>query len=309
MNFLRSRSKKFNDKARKLALKEEELRQRELKDKEEERQREIRNEYLRAEAAKKLAADKIALAEAQLEAEAKKARKDAEKLRRNAALQERQRLVAESNLWEQQQQNEELRIWIATNMSRLSHEAKLEVEEQKRKKDEEIQRLQDQLALEEARRLQHEDDVLRAEEEERKRIRELKEAQDKLEQKLKDQEKMRQRDEVRNSNSPKALRELRELIRARYELDMDIWNSRNDFEANRDIVKKKMFQSNAILQDIQSRVQKWSGEDGASGWTPEEWQLAQEVKTRLLAPGKRDWDKEPLANPSSRRRVFKKKAT
>jgi len=314
MDIFRSRSKKLEEKARKLALKEEELKQRESRDREEERQREIRNKFLREESARTLVADKIALAEAQLEAQAKKAHRDAEKLRRDAAHQERKRLAAETNLFQEQQQHEELRMWIASNMSKLSYEAKLQAEEQVRAKDAEIQRLEDHLVREESRRLQHEDDVRRAEKEEENRIRALKDAQEKLEKQLHDQEKTRQRDEVRNSNSLKALRELRELIRARYELDICVWNARDVLEANRPNVEKKMIQSNAILQDIQSRVQKWSGEDPASGWTPEEWKLAQEVKTRLLAPGKRDWIKEPLwsknePGPNPKRRTFKKKAT
>jgi hypothetical protein len=98
---------------------------------------------------------------------------------------------------------------------------------------------------------------------------------------------------VHNCNSTKALRELRELIRARYELDIELWRNRDDLEADRPLWKKKMVQSDAILIEVQARVQKWVHVNEESGWEPEDWTRAEEIKKRLLPPGKRDWVKYP----------------
>lgn len=64
-------------------------------------------------------------------------------------------------------------------------------------------------------------------------------------------------------------------------------------EANQPLWQKKMAQSDAILLEIQGKVSKWENTEYASGWTNEEWEMAKEIKERLLAPGKRHWAEDP----------------
>lgn len=118
-----------------------------------------------------------------------------------------------------------------------------------------------------------------------------------LEIRLRERANQRQLDELRNSNSPAALRELRELIRARHELDLKIWRNRDVLRANRPMVERMMIASDAILQDIRIRNENWEklremGQD-ESGWSPEEWKSAEEIMQRLLSEGKREWTKQP----------------
>jgi hypothetical protein len=175
----------------------------------------------------------------------------------------------------------------------MTSEAQHRYVEEKKARELAEQQLQDILAHTEAKRLQAEDDLRRARDDERRQVQKLEKAQKALEEKLRLEEKRRQRDEVQNGNSPKALRDLRELIRSRYELDLEIWQNRDDVESNRRIWLKKMAQSDAILLEIQNKIQKWDHLDEASGWSKEEWDMAKEVRERLLKPGKRNWATDP----------------
>jgi hypothetical protein len=295
-----SRKRKLEEKQRKLA--QQEIKLAELK-KELERQailnrkqqhiQENRNKYLIDQGARNLANEQIAVAEAQLEHEARKARKRAEDLRKDHAYQENQRIELERQLLLQQQQTEDILLAQRQQTQQLTEEAQRRIEEERNAREQLERRLQQQLNEEELRRARRQEKLARAEEEERERVKQLEEAQRTLEKKLRDEEMRRQRDEVENGNGPTALREIRELIRRRYELDMIIWRNRNDVEANRPLWQRTMVQSDAILLEIQGKVTKWDNTDNASGWTSEEWEMAKEIKERLLAPGKRNWAEDP----------------
>jgi hypothetical protein len=111
-----------------------------------------------------------------------------------------------------------------------------------------------------------------------------------------DQERRRQEDKMRRlkSVSPETLMELRELLRARYQLDVEIWNLRKVRRPDRPIVQAKMAKSDALLEKIRIIVKAWDGTE--SSWTPHEWKQAQEIQTRILADGKRIWTNNPPWN-------------
>ncbi|KAL2073565.1 hypothetical protein VTL71DRAFT_10891 [Oculimacula yallundae] len=88
--------------------------------------------------------------------------------------------------------------------------------------------------------------------------------------------------------SPQALRELRDLIRTRYQLDVEIWGLRTARGPDRPIVLTKMEKADDILRDIQTRVGCW--EENARLWKGDEWKVAQQIKERIFLDGKRLWD-------------------
>jgi hypothetical protein len=53
----------------------------------------------------------------------------------------------------------------------------------------------------------------------------------------------------------------------------------------------KMARSDEELALIRAIVQGW---EKTRLWTSEEWQLASEIKSRLLSDGKRSWEEETL---------------
>jgi hypothetical protein len=91
--------------------------------------------------------------------------------------------------------------------------------------------------------------------------------------------------------SPETLRELRELLRTRYELDIKIWNLRKVRKPDRPVVEEKMERSDAVLGEIMNIIQAWDGSE--SSWTAGEWEQAQEIISRIEAEGKREWAGNP----------------
>jgi hypothetical protein len=128
--------------------------------------------------------------------------------------------------------------------------------------------------------------VKKKKEAERRAIERQKEEEEK---KILKADEKRQRDQLEKHNNPRALQELRDLIRERYELDMEIYRLRNVTPANRDLVIKRMVKSDEILQTIRSIVEIWNPES----FETIEWSYAEQVKDRLLADGKRIWATDP----------------
>jgi hypothetical protein len=91
--------------------------------------------------------------------------------------------------------------------------------------------------------------------------------------------------------SPETLRDLRELIRTRYELDVEIWSLRKVRRPDRPLVEEKMERADAALAEIINIVQAWDGTE--KSWTPEEWEQAQEIVRRIEMDGKKHW----MGNP------------
>ena len=90
---------------------------------------------------------------------------------------------------------------------------------------------------------------------------------------------------------PDMLYGLRELIRTRYALDIEIWALRNIRQRDRDIVKRKMEIADAVLLKIFVIVRAWEGTERL--WTNHDWEKAKEIRSRLLAKGKRCWMDNP----------------
>ena len=108
----------------------------------------------------------------------------------------------------------------------------------------------------------------------------------------------KEREQVRmdrlKQTSPEALRGLRDLIRARYQLDMEIWSLKGARKPDQPIVEEMMEKADAILMEIYTMVETW--EENGKIWTPQEWELAQDVKRRILAEDKRWWENNPPWN-------------
>jgi hypothetical protein len=90
--------------------------------------------------------------------------------------------------------------------------------------------------------------------------------------------------------APKELRELCELIRKRYSLDVEIWSLRKTRPRDRNIVLDKMHKAQATLKKINRILDSW---DTAEAFTNEHDRAKfQEIRRRIKMDGKRDWDKE-----------------
>jgi hypothetical protein len=91
---------------------------------------------------------------------------------------------------------------------------------------------------------------------------------------------------------PKELRELCELIRRRYSLDVQIWELRQTHLINRDVVLDLMHKSDATLKKINRIVDSW---DTLEAFSNENDAVKyQEIRRRVKLDGKRDWSKSPL---------------
>lgn len=104
------------------------------------------------------------------------------------------------------------------------------------------------------------------------------------------------------SNVPKArtqhqkitareLRELRDLIRYRYKLDVQIWGRRDVKPHSRYLIEVDMRKSDAALASIRRKVEEWDSR--AYFASDAEYRKFGEIKTRLCAPGKRNWMEHP----------------
>lgn len=110
---------------------------------------------------------------------------------------------------------------------------------------------------------------------------------------LQDRERQKREEKIKKLRliTPETLRELRELIRTRYELDVEIWSLRNVRKPDRGIVQLKMEKADATLQEIHQIVEFWEGTENM--WTDAEWEQAMEVRRRVLAEGARWWVGNP----------------
>jgi hypothetical protein len=85
------------------------------------------------------------------------------------------------------------------------------------------------------------------------------------------------------------IRELREMIRYRYGLDIEIWKQRGLKGHMRDNLKENMRRSDAALLAIRKTLQDWDRREFFA--TEEQYQKFQEIKHRLMTGNKMDWEK------------------
>merc|ERR1711981_483445 len=181
------------------------------------------------------------------------------------------------------------------------HRLQLEQEALQRQVEAEQHRRQ----LEQERQALEQERAMRAAMEQEKRQREeaaRQRAQAEQARKAKAQADRRRREELqaqrrreieakRNATSPEALQHLRELVRQRYELDNEIWKHRKVRRADQPVLKAKMDQADALLQEIQGIVRGWRIDGDA--FDDAEARVAIEIRDRLLEDGKRNWAKQP----------------
>ncbi|KAE9364683.1 hypothetical protein N431DRAFT_431509 [Stipitochalara longipes BDJ] len=87
------------------------------------------------------------------------------------------------------------------------------------------------------------------------------------------------------------IRDLNELIRVRYALDVEIWSLRHCRRADRPIVEDKMRRSDAALERILGIVRAW---DTLQAWdSTEDWLRMREIRQRLEMDNKRVWAEDP----------------
>ncbi|KAF1976597.1 hypothetical protein BU23DRAFT_628255 [Bimuria novae-zelandiae CBS 107.79] len=87
------------------------------------------------------------------------------------------------------------------------------------------------------------------------------------------------------------MRELRDLIRHRYALDIEIWKERGAKTYMRYITKTKMTMADAALRRIQELVKNMDRRDNFA--TEMEYEKFKEIKGRIFEEGKRDWERNP----------------
>jgi hypothetical protein len=225
-----------------------------------------------------------------------------------------------TKLWTSKRQVEEARREEQRVRDELRHKEQLEW--QRERENQELQdmlaREQEQLArerrdraLQEARLREHqrEQDAIYREAEARRQeqARQERERQEWERNKALQEERQRQEEELRRRAqkqarriermkklkmiSPDSLYVLRELIRTRYALDVEIWSLRRVRRVDRGIVEDKMEKADAVLGEIRAMVNAWQGTE--ESWTKVEWLQAQDIQRRLLSDGKREWLNDP----------------
>ncbi|KAF2188026.1 hypothetical protein K469DRAFT_628283 [Zopfia rhizophila CBS 207.26] len=87
------------------------------------------------------------------------------------------------------------------------------------------------------------------------------------------------------------LRDLRDLIRTRYALDVEIWNLRHVKAFNRQKVHDKMRRADAALAKIERTVLSMDHIEFFED--PADYRKLQDIKVRVLEGGKRHWAVHP----------------
>jgi hypothetical protein len=125
---------------------------------------------------------------------------------------------------------------------------------------------------------QHELAIQRQQDENRRRLEEFKK-----------QERRRKKQARLGASTSEAIRDLRHQIKERYQLDCLIWSLKGARAADRPVGEGLMERADAILDEIEQRVDSWRQED----WTPEEWKKAIIIRERVKKGGKRRWKNNP----------------
>jgi hypothetical protein len=88
---------------------------------------------------------------------------------------------------------------------------------------------------------------------------------------------------------PENLRNLRELLRQRYALDLEIWSLKSVGVFNRPHVERKMEQADALLRRIRAMVAEWDRREYFR--SDLDYEKFKEVKARIELDNKRAWMK------------------
>ncbi|KIY02398.1 uncharacterized protein Z520_02536 [Fonsecaea multimorphosa CBS 102226] len=93
---------------------------------------------------------------------------------------------------------------------------------------------------------------------------------------------------------PEELRRLREMMRQRYALDLEIWSLRKVGNHNKTVVEDKMRRADALLACIRATV--CAMDDREYFNHEDEYQKIKEIKARVMAGGKKEWVQNPPWN-------------
>ena len=135
------------------------------------------------------------------------------------------------------------------------------------------------------------DDYLRRESE--RQLQREQQAEEEKQKLLLQEHKVREnkRQERIRKTTPEALRQLRGLIRTRYQLDCLIWSCRDGQRADRGLVIQHGQRADAILQEIFDIVNTW--DESSFQGNSEEWKVAKKIKEQLTSSEKAIWQDTP----------------
>ena len=191
-------------------------------------------------------------------------------------------------LFAKQQQEDEAQRWKEEQQRQLQEAQRWK----ERQLHDQLMQAERQLEQERLVREQERQNLARQREKERRDRERLEKEREKKERERKEREQRRL--ERLKVTSPEALRGLRDLIRTRYALDMEIWSLKGARKPNRPVVEEKMGKADAVLMEVYNMVDTWEPNDKV--WTPQEWELARDIKARIQASGKRVWKDNPPWN-------------
>lgn len=198
-------------------------------------------------------------------------------------------------LFAKQQQEEEAQRWKEEQQRQLQDQQRWkerQLQDQQRQLHDQLMQAERQLEQERRVREQERQNLARQREKERRDRERLEKEREQKERERKEREQGRL--ERLKLTSPEALRGLRDLIRTRYALDMEIWSLKGVKRPDRPIVEERMGKADAVLEEIYNMVDTWEENDKV--WTPQEWELARDIKARIQAGGKRVWKDNPPWN-------------
>jgi len=100
------------------------------------------------------------------------------------------------------------------------------------------------------------------------------------------------------------LRDLGELIRERYKLDMLLYNLRDKASYEDDVIDENTIKADAALVKIKRLVDSFDRHDLFAD--PRDYEKLKEIKERIYQGGKRDWKKHPPGMDRGLQRDFER---
>jgi hypothetical protein len=197
--------------------------------------------------------------------------------------------LEENRILEEQRQLEE--FYELQKQQELEDRRRLEADERRRGEAEQFQKrmaaMEEQLERERRARIEAE----RRQQELRERDAfEKAESARRAEVERQREKEVREEKARRNRDvTPQALRDLREKIRQKYELDVKIWSFRHVRASDHKIVEDKMAIADGLLDEILDTINNWDEND----WAKNEKEKIREIKHRMALDGKRRWKNNP----------------
>jgi len=87
------------------------------------------------------------------------------------------------------------------------------------------------------------------------------------------------------------IRELCDLVRKRFSLDVDLWDLRHAKPRDREYIWDRIYQADAALHKIRRTLASWDRRDLFE--SKEDWETFNDIKRRINSDNKRDWIAHP----------------